>query len=808
MEAYHLYTLSLLAEIIDDVEKAKDLYEALPTLSKDVLKDIISDELLRGVKTGKKTISMIYPTSETDDQGLGWKQWPLLVCGVENAMKKNGTLANNPPVDVSNQTIGSDRSHIKFRAYKGFAMAHIGLVREEEKWVQQISHSVFAAAGQKGEGGHKDGWNQTYTVESKKELSDLKAKIDNLEKEIKDKDATIKSIKDDQQAKLERQQELNALDESYQEELMERLKKASKEAKKRVQQELDRLQRLEREKKHEFSNGQQELAILKEKHQALMSTNKDLKAKVERIQAKADALKEQTEKDDKAREEEKSKIHKQDLIIIDYLSKFQFQEETICQLERRIHDQQSEISGKDKEQKLTMKNMEDKKKKEKDLAEDLNKKGEEIQALRRKLDETEKQRQVCHEQVRDLGEKHNTVLKEIEGKKKEIDDINSQSDVNIKGYQEQLSNKDKKINNFLKEVTKLEGKVKQLEAKLVDSGEANSKRSSKLQAEFANADKERVKLLADLEKLVKENKILQTSIDTAKKEAEEKERHHAEIQQKLKAQLSNVLNEIKSPKDIDPGTEHVLDISTSINEVLRYLKTSSNETKDLKERLAKAEERYLIDGREIEDKESKFSKDLEDATQRVSELEEQLNNVQSQCQKEVSEKLRFEQELGTTKHALAEKKDLEDQIFQRQAEEVRLKEKNERLKNRLNRLEGEVTTLKEEYRQVQSSECQLQKKLIEVEKDREQEKDKTAFKDVQIAEKDRVVNELQKKLLETRNMLQDEEAKSQADIKSYSEQLKSVEIEQELLERQITDLTFEITKEAVKDANQRDQPVT
>uniref|UniRef100_A0A0D2XBW6 Uncharacterized protein n=1 Tax=Fusarium oxysporum (strain Fo5176) TaxID=660025 RepID=A0A0D2XBW6_FUSOF len=337
--------------------------------------------------------------------------------------------------------------------------------------------------------------------------------------------------------------------------------------------------------------------------------------------------------------------------------------------------------------------------------------------------------------------------------------MTSQSEVNIKGYQEQLSNKDKEINNFLKQVTELEGKMKQLEAELLNSGEANSK-----------------------------------SVKTAKKEAEDKERDHVEIEQKLKAQLSSVLNEIKSPKDINSGMEHVLDISTAVNEVLRYLKKSSNETKELREKLAKAEERCLIDGREIEDKDSKFSKDLEDANKKVSELEEQLNNAQSQCQIEVSEKIKFEQELGTTKQALAEKRDLEDQISQRQAEEVKLKEQNESLKNKINRLEGEVTTLKKEFGQVQSSGCQLQKKLNEVEKDREKEKDKAASKDVQIADKDRVVQELQNKLHETRKKLQDEEAKSQAEAKSYSEQLKMGEDEQEVLEKQITSLTAEIAQ--------------
>ncbi|KAG7426096.1 Laminin subunit alpha-3 [Fusarium oxysporum f. sp. raphani] len=685
METYHLYTLSLLAEIIDDVEKAKDLYEALPTLSKDVLGGLISDELLRGVKKGDKTISMVYPTSETDDQGLGWEQWPLLVRRVENAMKKNGTPANGTTVDISNQTIGSDRSHIKFRAYKGFTMAHIDLVKEEEKWVQQISHSVFAAAGQKGEGGHQDSWNQTYTVESKKELSDLKAKIDDLQKEIKDKEATIKGILDDQQAKLQIQRELDAENESYEEQL------------------------------------------------------------------------------------------------------------------------------RDKERKLTMKNMEDKKQKEKDLAEDLYKKGEEVQALQRKLNETEKQRQVCHKQVGDLEEKHSAVLKEIGEKRKEIDKMTSQSEVNIKGYQEQLSNKDKEINNFLKQVTELEGKMKQLEAELLNSGEANSKRFNKLQTEFITVDKERLKLLADQEELVKENNILQNSVKTAKKEDEDKERDHVEIEQKLKAQLSSVLNEIKSPKDINSGMEHVLDISTAVNEVLRYLKKSSNETKELREKLAKAEERCLIDGREIEDKDSKFSKDLEDVNKKVSELEEQLNNAQSQCQIEVSEKIKFEQELGTTKQALAEKRDLEDQISQRQAEEVKLKEQNESLKNKINRLEGEVTTLKKEYGQVQSSGCQLQKKLNEVEKDREKEKDKAASKDVQIADKDRVVQELQNKLHETRKKLQDEEAKSQAEAKSYSEQLKMGEDEQEVLEKQITSLTAEVhrlTKELTEARAQASQHQT
>uniref|UniRef100_A0A0D2YGS7 Uncharacterized protein n=1 Tax=Fusarium oxysporum (strain Fo5176) TaxID=660025 RepID=A0A0D2YGS7_FUSOF len=288
--------------------------------------------------------------------------------------------------------------------------------------------------------------------------------------------------------------------------------------------------------------------------------------------------------------------------------------------------------------------------------------------------------------------------------------------------------------------------------------------------------------------------MLQNSVKTAKKEAEDKERDHVEIEQKLKAQLSSVLNEIKSPKDINSGMEHVLDIPTAVNEVLRYLKKSSNETKELREKLAKAEERCLIDGREIEDKDSKFSKDLEDVNKKVSELEEQLNNAQSQCQIEVSEKIKFEQELGTTKQALAEKRDLEDQISQRQAEEVKLKEQNESLKNKINRLEGEVTTLKKEYGQVQSSGCQLQKKLNEVEKDREKEKDKAASKDVQIADKDRVVQELQNKLHETRKKLQDEEAKSQAEAKSYSEQLKMGEDEQEVLEKQITSLTAEIAQ--------------
>ncbi|KNB18270.1 hypothetical protein FOXG_22167 [Fusarium oxysporum f. sp. lycopersici 4287] len=862
METYHLYTLSLLAEIIDDVEKAKDLYEALPTLSKDVLGGLISDELLRGVKKGDKTISMVYPTSETDDQGLGWEQWPLLVRGVENAMKKNGTPANGTTVDISNQTIGSDRSHIKFRAYKGFTMAHIDLVKEEEKWVQQISHSVFAAAGQKGDGGHQDSWNQTYTVESKKELSDLKAKIDDLQKEIKDKEATIKGILDDQQAKLQIQRELDAENESYEEQLRGRFKEASEEASRnakslqetestlnnmrelwgnqadRQQQQiniskvsleafrvaeidykeaiakrdisiekakldLDRMKRLEREKEAKIFDQQQELAVLEKKQQeekeALMSTNKSLKAEVVGIQAKTDTLKEQVDflqrkntELQKEAEEQKSKIHKNDLIIIEYDTKLKVQEQKIGELERQLHEKQTEINDADKERKLTMKNMEDKKQKEKDLAEDLYKKGEEVQALQRKLNETEKQRQVCHKQVGDLEEKHSAVLKEIGEKRKEIDKMTSQSEVNIKGYQEQLSNKDKEINNFLKQVTELEGKMKQLEAELLNSGEANSKRFNKLQTEFINVDKERLKLLADQEELVKENNMLQNSVKTAKKEAEDKERDHVEIEQKLKAQLSSVLNEIKSPKDINSGMEHVLDIPTAVNEVLRYLKKSSNETKELREKLAKAEERCLIDGREIEDKDSKFSKDLEDVNKKVSELEEQLNNAQSQCQIEVSEKIKFEQELGTTKQALAEKRDLEDQISQRQAEEVKLKEQNESLKNKINRLEGEVTTLKKEYGQVQSSGCQLQKKLNEVEKDREKEKDKAASKDVQIADKDRVVQELQNKLHETRKKLQDEEAKSQAEAKSYSEQLKMGEDEQEVLEKQITSLTAEV----------------
>ncbi|KAG4269130.1 hypothetical protein FPRO04_12203 [Fusarium proliferatum] len=811
METYHLYTLSLLAEIIDDVEKAKDLYEALPTLSKDVLGGLISDELLRGVKKGDKTISMVYPTSETDDQGLGWEQWPLLVRGVENAMKKNGTPANGTTVDISNQTIGSDRSHIKFRAYKGFTMAHIDLVKEEEKWVQQISHSVFAAAGQKGEGGHQDSWNQTYTVESKKELSDLKAKIDDLQKEIKDKEATIKGILDDQQAKLQIQRELDAENESYEEQLREKAKL-----------DLDRMKRLEREKEAKIFDQQQELAVLEKKQQeekeALMSTNKNQKAEVVRIQAKTDTLKEQVDflqrkntELQKEAEEQKSKIHKNDLIIIEYDTKLKVQEQKIGELERQLHEKQTEINDADKERKLTMKNMEDKKQKETDLAEDLYKKGEEVQALQRKLNETEKQRQVCHKQVGDLEEKHSAVLKEIGEKRKEIDKMISQSEVNIKGYQEQLSNKDKEINNFLKQVTELEGKMKQLEAELLNSGEANSKRFNKLQTEFINVDKERLKLLADQEELVKENNILQNSVKTAKKEAEDKEKDHVEIEQKLKAQLSSVLNEIKSPKDINSGMEHVLDISTAVNEVLRYLKKSSNETKELREKLAKAEERCLIDGREIEDKDSKFSKDLEDVNKKVSELEEQLNNAQSQCQIEVSEKIKFEQELGTTKQALAEKRDLEDQISQRQAEEVKLKEQNESLKNKINRLEGEVTTLKKEFGQVQSSGCQLQKKLNEVEKDREKEKDKAASKDVQIADKDRVVQELQNKLHETRKKLQDEEAKSQAEAKSYSEQLKMGEDEQEVLEKQITSLTAEVhrlTKELTEARAQASQHQT
>ncbi|PCD25826.1 hypothetical protein AU210_012261 [Fusarium oxysporum f. sp. radicis-cucumerinum] len=881
METYHLYTLSLLAEIIDDVEKAKDLYEALPTLSKDVLGGLISDELLRGVKKGDKTISMVYPTSETDDQGLGWEQWPLLVRGVENAMKKNGTPANGTTVDISNQTIGSDRSHIKFRAYKGFTMAHIDLVKEEEKWVQQISHSVFAAAGQKGEGGHQDSWNQTYTVESKKELSDLKAKIDDLQKEIKDKEATIKGILDDQQAKLQIQRELDAENESYEEQLRGRFKEASEEASRnakslhetentlknmrelwgnqadRQQQQiniskvsleafrvaeidykeaiakrdisiekakldLDRMKRLEREKEAKIFDQQQELAVLEKKQQeekeALMSTNKNQKAEVVRIQAKTDTLKEQVDflqrkntELQKEAEEQKSKIHKNDLIIIEYDTKLKVQEQKIGELERQLHEKQTEINDADKERKLTMKNMEDKKQKETDLAEDLYKKGEEVQALQRKLNETEKQRQVCHKQVGDLEEKHSAVLKEIGEKRKEIDKMISQSEVNIKGYQEQLSNKDKEINNFLKQVTELEGKMKQLEAELLNSGEANSKRFNKLQTEFINVDKERLKLLADQEELVKENNILQNSVKTAKKEAEDKEKDHVEIEQKLKAQLSSVLNEIKSPKDINSGMEHVLDISTAVNEVLRYLKKSSNETKELREKLAKAEERCLIDGREIEDKDSKFSKDLEDVNKKVSELEEQLNNAQSQCQIEVSEKIKFEQELGTTKQALAEKRDLEDQISQRQAEEVKLKEQNESLKNKINRLEGEVTTLKKEFGQVQSSGCQLQKKLNEVEKDREKEKDKAASKDVQIADKDRVVQELQNKLHETRKKLQDEEAKSQAEAKSYSEQLKMGEDEQEVLEKQITSLTAEVhrlTKELTEARAQASQHQT
>ncbi|EGU84395.1 hypothetical protein FOXB_05092 [Fusarium oxysporum f. sp. conglutinans Fo5176] len=669
METYHLYTLSLLAEIIDDVEKAKDL------------------------------------------------------------------------------------SHIKFRAYKGFTMAHIDLVKEEEKWVQQISHSVFAAAGQKGEGGHQDSWNQTYTVESKKELSDLKAKIDDLQKEIKDKEATIKGILDDQQAKLQIQRELDAENESYEEQLRD----------------LDRMKRLEREKEAKIFDQQQELAVLEKKQQeekeALMSTNKSLKAEVVGIQAKTDTLKEQVDflqrkntELQKEAEEQKSKIHKNDLIIIEYDTKLKVEEQKIGELERQLHEKQTEINDADKERKLTMKNMEDKKQKEKDLAEDLYKKGEEVQALQRKLNETEKQRQVCHKQVGDLEEKHSAVLKEIGEKRKEIDKMTSQSEVNIKGYQEQLSNKDKEINNFLKQVTELEGNVK-----------------------------------------------------TAKKEDEDKERDHVEIEQKLKAQLSSVLNEIKSPKDINSGMEHVLDISTAVNEVLRYLKKSSNETKELREKLAKAEERCLIDGREIEDKDSKFSKDLEDVNKKVSELEEQLNNAQSQCQIEVSEKIKFEQELGTTKQALAEKRDLEDQISQRQAEEVKLKEQNESLKNKINRLEGEVTTLKKEYGQVQSSGCQLQKKLNEVEKDREKEKDKAASKDVQIADKDRVVQELQNKLHETRKKLQDEEAKSQAEAKSYSEQLKMGEDEQEVLEKQITSLTAEVhrlTKELTEARAQASQHQT
>ncbi|KAJ4072471.1 hypothetical protein NW761_014900 [Fusarium oxysporum] len=881
METYHLYTLSLLAEIIDDVEKAKDLYEALPTLSKDVLGGLISDELLRGVKKGDKTISMVYPTSETDDQGLGWEQWPLLVRGVESAMKKNGTPANGTTVDISNQTIGSDRSHIKFRAYKGFTMAHIDLVKEEEKWVQQISHSVFAAAGQKGEGGHQDSWNQTHTVESKKELSDLKAKIDDLQKEIKDKEATIKGILDDQQAKLQIQRELDAENESYEKQLRGRFKEASEEASRnakslhetentlknmreiwgnqadRQQQQiniskvsleafrvaeidykeaiakrdisiekakldLDRMKRLEREKEAKIFDQQQELAVLEKKQQeekeALMSTNKSLKAEVVGIQAKTDTLKEQVDflqrkntEWQKEAEEQKSKIHKNDLIIIEYDTKLKVQEQKIGELERQLHEKQTEINDADKERKLTMKNMEDKKQKEKDLAEDLYKKGEEVQALQRKLNETEKQRQVCHKQVGDLEEKHSAVLKEIGEKRKEIDKMTSQSEVNIKGYQEQLSNKDKEINNFLKQVTELEGKMKQLEAELLNSGEANSKRFNKLQTEFINVDKERLKLLADQEELVKENNILQNSVKTAKKEAEDKEKDHVEIEQKLKAQLSSVLNEIESPKDINSGMEHVLDISTAVNEVLRYLKKSSNETKELREKLAKAEERCLIDGREIEDKDSKFSKDLEDVNKKVSELEEQLNNAQSQCQIEVSEKIKFEQELGTTKQALAEKRDLEDQISQRQAEEVKLKEQNESLKNKINRLEGEVTTLKKEYGQVQSSGCQLQKKLNEVEKDREKEKDKAASKDVQIADKDRVVQELQNKLHETRKKLQDEEAKSQAEAKSYSEQLKMGEDEQVVLEKQITSLTAEVhrlTKELTEARAQASQHQT
>ncbi|KAK2468015.1 hypothetical protein H9L39_20237 [Fusarium oxysporum f. sp. albedinis] len=881
METYHLYTLSLLAEIIDDVEKAKDLYEALPTLSKDVLGGLISDELLRGVKKGDKTISMVYPTSETDDQGLGWEQWPLLVRGVENAMKKNGTPANGTTVDISNQTIGSDRSHIKFRAYKGFTMAHIDLVKEEEKWVQQISHSVFAAAGQKGEGGHQDSWNQTYTVESKKEFSDLKAKIDDLQKEIKDKEATIKGILDDQQAKLQIQRELDAENESYEEQLRGRFKEASEEASRnakslhetentlknmrelwgnqadRQQQQiniskisleafrvaeidykeaiakrdisiekakldLDRMKRLEREKEAKIFDQQQELAVLEKKQQeekeAFMSTNKNLKAEVVGIQAKTDTLKEQVDflqrkntEWQKEAEEQKSKIHKNDLIIIEYDTKLKVQEQKIGELERQLHEKQTEINDADKERKLTMQNMEDKKQKEKDLAEDLYKKGEEVQALQRKLNETEKQRQVCHKQVGDLEEKHSAVLKEIGEKRREIDKMTSQSEVNIKGYQEQLSNKDKEINNFLKQVTELEGKMKKLEAELLNSGEANSKRFNKLQTEFINVDKERLKLLADQEELVKENNILQNSVKTAKKEAEDKEKDHVEIEQKLKAQLSSVLNEIKSPKDINSGMEHVLDISTAVNEVLRYLKKSSNETKELREKLAKAEERCLIDGREIEDKDSKFSKDLEDVNKKVSELEEQLNNAQSQCQIEVSEKIKFEQELGTTKQALAEKRDLEDQISQRQAEEVKLKEQNESLKNKINRLEGEVTTLKKEFGQVQSSGCQLQKKLNEVEKDREKEQDKAASKDVQIADKDRVVQELHNKLHETRKKLQDEEAKSQAEAKSYSEQLKMGEDEQEVLEKQITSLTAEVhrlTKELTEARAQASQHQT
>ncbi|KAG7404348.1 hypothetical protein Forpe1208_v015847 [Fusarium oxysporum f. sp. rapae] len=726
-------------------------------------------------------------------------------------MKKNGTPANGTTVDISNQTIGSDRSHIKFRAYKGFTMAHIDLVKEEEKWVQQISHSVFAAAGQKGEGGHQDSWNQTYTVESKKELSDLKAKIDDLQKEIKDKEATIKGILDDQQAKLQIQRELDAENESYEEQLREKAKL-----------DLDRMKRLEREKEAKIFDQQQELAVLEKKQQeekeALMSTNKNLKAEVVGIQAKTDTLKEQVDfvqskntELQKEAEEQKSKIHKNDLIIIEYDTKLKVQEQKIGELERQLHEKQTEINDADKERKLTMKNMEDKKQKEKDLAEDLYKKGEEVQALQRKLNETEKQRQVCHKQVGDLEEKHSAVLKEIGEKRKEIDKMTSQSEVNIKGYQEQLSNKDKEINNFLKQVTELEGKMKQLEAELLNSGEANSKRFNKLQTEFINVDKERLKLLADQEELLKENNILQNSVKTAKKEAEDKERDHVEIEQKLKAQLSSVLNEIKSPKDINSGMEHVLDISTAVNEVLRYLKKSSNETKELREKLAKAEERCLIDGREIEDKDSKFSKDLEDVNKKVSELEEQLNNAQSQCQIEVSEKIKFEQELGTTKQALAEKRDLEDQISQRQAEEVKLKEQNESLKNKINKLEGEVTTLKKEYGQVQSSGCQLQKKLNEVEKDREKEKDKAASKDVQIADKDRVVQELQNKLHETRKKLQDEEAKSQAEAKSYSEQLKMGEDEQEVLEKQITSLTAEVhrlTKELTEAKAQASQHQT